>query len=62
MGLEMQMGRDGNFGRAKMGDMEMEMEMERDDMNVSLDMGDRDNTRFQMQAGDDGVRLVMMNA
>jgi hypothetical protein len=42
--------------------MEMEMEMERDDMNVSLDMGDRDNTRFQMQAGDDGVRLVMMNA
>lgn len=60
MGASFEMGRDGTFGSAEMGPMKMEMEMERDDMNMSLDDGN--GGRIQVEAGEDGVRLVMLNA
>ena len=60
VGVNFEMGRDGTFGSAEMGPMKMEMEMERDDMNVNLDDGN--GGRIQMEMGDDGVRIVMMNA
>lgn len=60
MGMNFEMGRDGTFGSAEMGPMKMEMEMERDDMNVNIDTGE--GGRIQMEMGNDGVRIVMMNA
>ena len=60
MGVEFEMGRDGTFGSAEMGPMRMEMEMERDELEVKMDDGN--GGRIKMEMGDDGVRIVMMNA
>ena len=60
MGFEYANDDEGIEFEAGMGPMSMEFEMERDEAELRIDDGE--GGRIQIEAGDDGVRLVMMNA
>jgi len=60
MGMEYSNDDEGIFFETEMGPMRTETIFERDNMRMEADMGD--GSRIQVEAGEDGVRMVMMNA
>jgi len=60
MGMEYSNDDEGIFFETEMGPMRTETVFEDDMMRMEADMGD--GSRIQVEAGDDGVRMVMMNA
>jgi hypothetical protein len=60
MGMEYSNDDEGIFFETEMGPMRTETIFEGDNMRMEADMGD--GSRIQVEAGDDGVRMVMMNA